>query len=326
MITQRKQSKIYVLAECAILVALGTVLSLLKLVDLPYGGSVTVASMLPLLIISYRHGMVWGLGCGLVYGAIQQLLGLNTLSYFSTFGSILAVILLDYIVAFAVVGLGGMFRKAVRNESVALAGGALVTGLLRYLCHVISGATVWAGISIPTKAAIGYSLIYNATYMIPETLVLMLVAFYLGQCVDLTQPIPRRIVRTGSAIGSVLHLGALGAFCRTDFRYCKGLFGVAGSRKRGIQHYRADRSREQILYHADRGQCRMHRVFSGDHDPFKEDRAHREDRRIRVLLPNRKNGKKKGCHRSCDSLSCKRGEEDGNLSFGRGRGLCPFAV
>lgn len=210
MITQRKQSKIYVLAECAILVALGTVLSLLKLVDLPYGGSVTVASMLPLLIISYRHGMVWGLGCGLVYGAIQQLLGLNTLSYFSTFGSILAVILLDYVVAFAVVGLGGMFRKAVRNESVALAGGALVTGLLRYLCHVISGATVWAGISIPTKAAIGYSLIYNATYMIPETLVLMLVAFYLGQCVDLTQPIPRRIVRAGSAIGSVLHLGALG--------------------------------------------------------------------------------------------------------------------
>ena len=177
MITQRKQSKIYVLAECAILVALGTVLSLLKLVDLPYGGSVTVASMLPLLIISYRHGMVWGLGCGLVYGAIQQLLGLNTLNYFSTFGSILAVILLDYVVAFAVVGLGGMFRKAVRNESVALAGGALVTGLLRYLCHVISGATVWAGISIPTKAAIGYSLIYNATYMIPETLVLMLVAF-----------------------------------------------------------------------------------------------------------------------------------------------------
>ena len=124
MITQRKQSKIHVLAECAILVALGTVLSLLKLVDLPCGGSVTVASMLPLLIISYRHGMVWGLGCGLVYGAIQQLLGLNTLNYFSTFGSILAVILLDYVVAFAVVGLGGMFRKAVRNESVALAGGA----------------------------------------------------------------------------------------------------------------------------------------------------------------------------------------------------------
>ena len=248
MITQRKQSKIYVLAECAILVALGTVLSLLKLVDLPYGGSVTVASMLPLLIISYRHGMVWGLGCGLVYGAIQQLLGLNTLSYFSTFGSILAVILLDYVVAFAVVGLGGMFRKAVRNESVALAGGALVTGLLRYLCHVISGATVWAGISIPTKAAIGYSLIYNATYMIPETLVLMLVAFYLGQCVDLTQPIPRRIVRTGSAIGSVLHLGALGVlFAGLIFDIAKvfsvlqdpesGEFNITGLTEAGSKFY-----------------------------------------------------------------------------------------
>ena len=228
--------------------ALGTVLSLLKLVDLPYGGSVTVASMLPLLIISYRHGMVWGLGCGLVYGAIQQLLGLNTLTYFSTFGSILAVILLDYVVAFAVVGLGGMFRKAVRNESVALAGGALVTGLLRYLCHVISGATVWAGISIPTKAAIGYSLIYNATYMIPETLVLMLVAFYLGQCVDLTQPIPRRIVRTGSAIGSVLHLGALGVlFAGLIFDIAKvfsvlqdpesGEFNITGLTEAGSKFY-----------------------------------------------------------------------------------------
>ena len=63
MITQRKQSKIYVLAECAILVALGTVLSLLKLVDLPYGGSVTVASMrrLPLWVWAECSGRPSGM-------------------------------------------------------------------------------------------------------------------------------------------------------------------------------------------------------------------------------------------------------------------------
>ena len=69
------------LTEAAIMLAIGTVLSLIKLIDLPYGGSVTIASMLPVVIIAYRHGIKWGLMTGFVYGVIQQLLGLNTLSY-----------------------------------------------------------------------------------------------------------------------------------------------------------------------------------------------------------------------------------------------------
>ena len=91
-------------------------------------------------------------------------------------------------------------------------------------------------------------MIYNATYMIPETLVLMLVAFYLGQCVDLTQPIPRRIVRTGSAIGSVLRLGALGVlFAGLIFDIAKvfsvlqdpesGEFNITGLTEAGSKFY-----------------------------------------------------------------------------------------
>ena len=87
-----------VLVESAVMVALATVLSLIKIVDLPYGGSVTIASMLPVAVIAYRHGILWGLGTGLVYGAIQQLLGLNDLIYVTGWQSVLAVILLDYIV------------------------------------------------------------------------------------------------------------------------------------------------------------------------------------------------------------------------------------
>lgn len=192
-----KTSRTRTLVECALMIAIATVLSMIKIVDLPYGGSVTIASMLPVVFISYRHGLGWGLGSGLVYGVIQQLLGLNTLSYVTTWQSILAVILLDYIIAFAVIGLAGAFRK-MESQSTALILGSLLVCVLRYACHVISGATVWAGLSIPTEAALMYSFAYNATYMIPETIVLVIVAYYLGTALNLKGDLPTRIVRTES--------------------------------------------------------------------------------------------------------------------------------
>ena len=73
-----------------------------------------------------------------------------------------AIILLDYIIAFIVLGLGGIFRKLFRSQGGALAAGTLLACLLRYVCHVISGCTVWAGLSIPSQDALLYSLAYNA--------------------------------------------------------------------------------------------------------------------------------------------------------------------
>lgn len=186
-------SKTRILVECAVMLALATALSMIKLVDLPYGGSVTIACMLPVVIISYRCGIRYGLLTGLAMGIIQQLLGLNTLSYVSTWQSVLAVILLDYIIAFTVIGLGGIFRKIMKNQAAAILFGSLLIGILRYICHVISGCTVWAGLSIPTGAAFTYSLIYNATYMIPETLVVMIVGYYLASVLDFRNPTIRFI-------------------------------------------------------------------------------------------------------------------------------------
>lgn len=187
-----KISRTQTMVECAVMIALATVLSLIKVAELPYGGSVTVASMLPVILISYRHGLRWGLGSGLCYAVIQQLLGLSYLSYVSGWQSIVALILLDYILAFVVTGLGGVFRRAVPGQAGSLVLGTLLVCVLRYICHVISGCTVWAGLSIPTQAALIYSLGYNATYMLPETIVTVLAAFYLGEAVDFTQPIPTR--------------------------------------------------------------------------------------------------------------------------------------
>ncbi len=202
------------LVESALLIAMGVVLSLIKIIDLPYGGSVTIASMFPVMLISYRHGLGYGLISATVYGGIQQLLGLKTLSWVSTWQSVLAVILLDYIVAFAVIGLGGLFRgrfgKRADGQVSELLAGALLVCLLRYICHVISGATVWAGLSIPTRGAIAYSLAYNATYMIPETLVMCIVIYFVGSALDFRFVTPVRLARTNKNKVPVLELLAVG--------------------------------------------------------------------------------------------------------------------
>lgn len=197
---KRKTNATKRIAEASILVAFATVLSMLKLVDMPYGGSVTAASMLPIIIVSYRHGSLIGLASGLVFATLQQLLGLNTLSYVTGWQSIVAVIMMDYILAFTLVGLGGAFKGKLKNfargeaerQSLELAIGAVLVCVLRYVLHTIAGATVWAGLSIPTEAALIYSIGYNATYMIPETIVTTLAAGWLGSVLDLSRNVPQR--------------------------------------------------------------------------------------------------------------------------------------
>lgn len=189
------------LVENALMIAFATVLSLVKLVEMPYGGSVTLASMVPILIVSYRNGIASGVLSGLVYAAIQQLLGLNNLSYVTGWQSVLAVILLDYIIAFTVIGLAGLFKgklvsseaSLAKRQSVEFACGMAFACLLRYILHTVAGATVWAGLSIPTEAALVYSIGYNATYMIPETIVNVAAAAYIGSSVDFAKAIVTRI-------------------------------------------------------------------------------------------------------------------------------------
>ncbi|MBQ8859396.1 MAG: energy-coupled thiamine transporter ThiT [Clostridia bacterium] len=190
-----KQSRIRILTECSIMIALAAVLSVIKLVDMPYGGSVTPAAMFPILLFAYRHGTGWGLGCATVYAVVQQLLGLENLSYFTTWQSVVGIILLDYIVAYAAVGLGGIFRRVEKNQSVALFYGAMLVSLLRYLCHVISGAILWAAydFALPDGGTVIYSIGYNATYMLPEAIILSAVALYLGAVMDFGRVIPVRV-------------------------------------------------------------------------------------------------------------------------------------
>jgi len=180
------------LTEGAVMLALATVLSFVKIIDLPYGGSVTAAAALPLVLLSYRHGVGFGLFAGLAHGLLQLTFS-SSLSYVTGFWSVVAVVMLDYIVAFAVIGFAGVFRR-MKSQPAALMWGSVLYGVLRYVLHVISGATVWAGISIPTAAALIYSFGYNATYMIPETIIGAAAAYFIGSVLNFRSDVPGRLV------------------------------------------------------------------------------------------------------------------------------------
>lgn len=198
------------LTESAMMIALATVLSFLKLANLPYGGSITIASMLPIVIIAVRYGVPWGLFTGIVHGTLQLIIDPSPLSYFTSPISLAAIIIIDYIVAFGVIGVCGAARK-ITNPSTSLCSAAFIAGLLRYVCHVISGATVWAGLSIPTSAALLYSFAYNATYMLPETLVLMCTAYFIASSVDFRSQ-RLSVAKKGEKKVTLLSVVAIGVF------------------------------------------------------------------------------------------------------------------
>ena len=176
------------LTESAIMLALSFILSLIKIIDAPFGGSVTVFSMLPIVIIAYRYATPWGLLVGFTASLLQMLSGLKDLSYGTSAGAVIAIILLDYVVAFTCLGLSGIFKGRIKDQGISIASGAFLACLIRYICHTISGCTVWAGISIPTSDGLIYSLAYNAAYMIPETVLTVVGAYFVGKMFTISEP------------------------------------------------------------------------------------------------------------------------------------------
>ncbi|MBC8533782.1 energy-coupled thiamine transporter ThiT [Yeguia hominis] len=169
--SKTKQGNILRLTESAIMIAFATVLSEIKLLEMPMGGTVTAFSMLPIIIIAYRYGTKWGLLTGVTAGFLQMLLGMQNLKYGATFLSVVCIILFDYLVAFGVQGFGGIFRGKLKYQAAELAAGSVVVGILRFLCHFITGWTIWGVWAPEGMPAWLYSLSYNSTYMVPETII-----------------------------------------------------------------------------------------------------------------------------------------------------------
>ncbi len=179
-----KNNKILSLIEGAVMVALAMILSLITIIKMPFGGGITAASMAPIIIVSYRRKVKWGILVSFVYSVLQLVLGMENLQYGTSFSAVCCILLFDYIIAFLVIGLSGLFRNSMNSQGAELACGALLSCILRFVCHFISGCTVWAGVSIPTSDSIIYSLVYNAAYMIPESIITIAAVWYLASVID----------------------------------------------------------------------------------------------------------------------------------------------
>ena len=169
-------SKTRILVECALMIALGTVLANIKIYELANGGSVTLFSMVPFILVSFRHGAKWGLFTGFVNSLLQMLLGFYAPpapGLLPLFG----MIMLDYVLALSLLGLACVFAKPFKNRLLGVAVGSAVVCLIRFLCSFLSGVLIWGNLSDGLPAWT-YSLGYNASYMLPET-VLTVVAVVL---------------------------------------------------------------------------------------------------------------------------------------------------
>ena len=141
----------------AICAALSFALSYVRFVQLPQGGSVTLASLLPLMIYSYMFGIRRGVVLGAVYGLLQFIQSpwfIHPVQF-----------LLDYPIAFAAIGLAGIFREKKlfdNKKPVQFALGALLVVILRYFSHVVSGIFVFGSGDPDNYSAVAWSFLYNS--------------------------------------------------------------------------------------------------------------------------------------------------------------------
>ena len=201
------------LTESAMMIAIAVVLELVgKMVfpPMPFGGQLTLVSMLPIVLVSYRHGVRWGLTTGLCYSLVQMALGAGTVTaafqpgYFgdgTMLGRAILMCLLDYVLAYSALGLGGCFRNLMKSKGAALAAGSVAALGSRYVAHILSGYLLFGGwaewfftqegfpgwgaalVEALSPQALGwiYSIVYNGMYMIPEMILTAAAAFLVAR-------------------------------------------------------------------------------------------------------------------------------------------------
>lgn len=166
------RNKTRILVECALMTALASVLSEVK-IDLPMGGGVTVFSMVPIALAACRHGTRWGMLTSFAYSLIQMFLGLSNVMYCKTLATQILCILLDYIVAYSVLGLTAAFAGpfgGAKNPKGAAVGAAFAV-FIRFICSFLSGVLLWGEYAPEGTPVWLYSLVYNGGYMLPELII-----------------------------------------------------------------------------------------------------------------------------------------------------------
>ena len=150
---------------CALCIALATVLSMIRLYRFPFGGSVTLLSMLVITLPAWFYGAKTGTLAGLLYGLIQFVLGPTVIS--------IPQVILDYVLAFSVMGVAGFVNSQkhslIKGFSLAVVARWIIATLAG-LAWVAAGTTAWEGWN-----PVLYSMVYNGAYIFTEAIITLLV-------------------------------------------------------------------------------------------------------------------------------------------------------
>lgn len=179
------REKIMAVAAGGVCLALAEVLSLIKIYEMPEGGSVTLASMLPIILFALCFGPAWGLGAAFIYSGMQLLVGAYFLTPLQVF--------LDYTFAFTALGIAGFFAAKKEDRikesnilkrlglvpiwKIALATVAAMLG--RLVFSYISGIVFYGSYAPEGQPVWLYSLLYNGTYLLPEAAITLLALYVL---------------------------------------------------------------------------------------------------------------------------------------------------
>lgn len=159
----KKTKNVRALTISALMIALAVILDQIKLFQMPQGGSVTLFGMLPIILLGYILGTKWGLLGGTCTGIINLIFG----------GYVIhpAQLVLDYVLAFAVMGLSGL----VRNKKNGLTLGYIVGVGARYICFVLSGWIFFGEYAPANFSALTWALWYNITFVAAEAVMTLIV-------------------------------------------------------------------------------------------------------------------------------------------------------
>lgn len=185
----QKFSKNHVLAESAMMVALSIAVFIVSdFIPWPYayGGGFSMFGQVPIILVSYRHGIKNGMAASMTLAIFEMIMGYKNFTYVAGLAAYLIVALADYLIAFGCLGLGGMFRgKLGGRQSTELALGGAVVCIIRFICHFVSGVTIWSDYCPEGMAVAWYSFIYNGSYMAIELILTVIGLIAVGKIFNL---------------------------------------------------------------------------------------------------------------------------------------------
>ncbi|MFP4077959.1 MAG: energy-coupled thiamine transporter ThiT [Candidatus Izemoplasmataceae bacterium] len=159
------------LSEVSILLALAAVLELIAMLfpRQPQGGSISL-SMLPVLLIAYRHGLKVGIFSGVAYAILDMII-----SGFSFVGLHWGVVPLDYLLAYGVLGTSALIFRINRDSVAIFALGMFAAMMGRFFFHFLSGAILFGEYAPEGQPVPIYSILYNGAYMVPSIVLTLLI-------------------------------------------------------------------------------------------------------------------------------------------------------